>query len=181
MKVEIHRTEIYFKLSRVLLLFQQLHLSLSLLLGFSLLEFFLGLTCLSFLLFVVFFLLIVQLLLLLFGDGLGDAIVSEIGQIFLSQWLQRRFISICLLPFHLFCKDGDRVVSVGNRDVQGVLVDTLNLRLFYLHWVQVVHWEFTLSVELVFKFFFKLIEYFIVELGKEHEFTRRKILSWRRK
>ena len=54
-EIEVHGAKVDLQLSRVLLLLQKLLLSLSLLLGFALLELFLGLSGFALLLFVVFF------------------------------------------------------------------------------------------------------------------------------
>ena len=77
MEVKVHSTEVNFQLRRVLLLLEQLHLSLSLLTSLPLLELFLGLACLSLLFLILLLFQVVKFLLSVTRDRLRCAVLVE--------------------------------------------------------------------------------------------------------
>ncbi len=85
-------------------------------------------------------------------------------------------------PLNLFLENGDSVLAVGNGNRQSVFQKLISLYrcLLFLHLVQIGHWEFII-LELVLELFLELIEYLIVQLGKEHVFARGDCLRGRHK
>jgi hypothetical protein len=172
-EIEVHGAEVNLQLGRVLLLFEQLLLSLSLLLGFALLELFLGLSSLALLFFVVLLLLVVQLLLLSCRDRLRLARIPEVLKQIIGQRLQLRRISV-LLVLKLPEPESGGVVAIGTLHfhlVAGVLGSLLQVD---IEWENVA-WE-VLIPEFAFA---ELGEHGVVDLGEDLVSLRRHLVGGR--